>query len=733
MKKFNLFMALMVAMLSFAACNNQTDEPKPTPTPTPEDVPFKVELGEITSSSVTYTVLPSDLEAEYLCVLYSAEIVEEYTKDEYLVETLYQELTEEARTMGMRLVEYMPLIVDKGIIENGTFSNLAPESDYYIIIFGVDAANSYRANTEIIKTKVTTTEIPTIDVSFEIDTTVDGNSAKYTVTPSDNNVIWYFYTLPAATFENYTDPEGYYQMGEQSFLLYCLEMDISRYRQAGYSDNQIMNALFHKGQLTLQAEGLIANCEYINLVAGFTISAEGQIAIASELTTTRYTTGDVKPVDLTFDISVTDIEPTRAAIKITPSDLTQSFCWMCMPWDGVSTAEQIMNSIVAQNGGWMNNGSMIYRGVQDYTGVGSSPYKFSLEAPDTDYYVIAFGYAGGITTEPEMVIFRTASAPAAEDTTFTMKAYNISPYSCNVKLTASEVTTYYYVEICSPSDYNEEQLIQDVNNSFDELFEYNKSYNPAITPAEVLKSYFYRGNQDLAASGLNPETELMGFVYALSTSTGHVVKTHTFENLATTMALGSVTPSVEIIGHYSGNEEAGTIFGNATATNGKAITVVKYGNLEGARSLFTAMLGDDLTNVNNYSDGMIWVNATKYWSSCTVVTPYSFYISEWDLPQTALAYAVDQTGAPGSIGRCYSCATVENKCDIQELRDLVSELNSGKSFTMPHSVVFGAEGISLKVISSEAVELPVVETKAAAIAEPSYMVYPASYIRPFYL
>ena len=51
-------------------------------------------------------------------MLYDAETVEEFTKDEYLVATLYQEFTSEARTKGKTLEEYMPEIVDRGILES---------------------------------------------------------------------------------------------------------------------------------------------------------------------------------------------------------------------------------------------------------------------------------------------------------------------------------------------------------------------------------------------------------------------------------------------------------------------------------------------------------------------------------------------------------------------------------------------------------------------------------------
>ena len=100
-------MLLAAVAVSFASC-----EPTPTPEPEPEPKPgvttFDVQIGEVTSSSVAYTVTPSNLEAEYLCVLYDAETVEEYTRDEFLVQQLMMDLEEDARSKGKTLAEYMP-------------------------------------------------------------------------------------------------------------------------------------------------------------------------------------------------------------------------------------------------------------------------------------------------------------------------------------------------------------------------------------------------------------------------------------------------------------------------------------------------------------------------------------------------------------------------------------------------------------------------------------------------
>ena len=736
MKKINFLMALMMAFtLSFVACNEPEPAPEPDPVPPVKDT-FVVEIGEVTSSSVAYTVTPSDLEAEYLCVLYDAETVEEFTRDQFLVESLMSELEEEARSTGKTLLEYMPSVVDKGAITDGMFNGLAPESRYYIVIFGVDAANNYAANTDVFKTEVTTAAAATLDVTFEIDTVVDGNTATYTVKPSNDNDVWYFYTLPLSTYEAYTDPNTY-AMSEQSFLLYCLQMEIDAYRQAGYNDNQIMNAIFHKGTLTLQAEGLNANTEYINMVAGFFVTPEGQVTIATELTTTTYTTGDAKAKELSFEISVSDIEPMRAAIKITPSNNNDKFCWMCAEWDGVKTAEDVMNEIVSMYGGWMNNGAMLYSGVQDYTGGPGSSYKYRLDAADTDYYVIAFGYAGGVTTEPVMETFHTLPAPSAEDTTFTMTASSISPYGFTVGVTPSESTTYYTFNVMSNDEFaalDVDALAEELNAQFDEILTMSQMFDPNVTVASVLSMYYYRGPYTATASGLAPETSCSGFVMALSPETGHVVKVHTFENVATTTKLGEVAPTVELIGNYSGDEEAGAVFGQPEATKGRSITVVKYGNFDGARTLFGSMAGDDVTNAAVYSDSQLWGQLAGTWQKIDQAQPYSFYLTYWDAPNTAFAYAVDNNGNPGALGRCYSMATAENKGNIEDLKALVEEINAAsKSYALPASVVIREDaGMQFEVKSVE-VELPVAEVKAEVSAPAAPAVKKSNYIRPFYL
>ena len=690
MKKFNWLMMLIAAFtMSLVACETPVEPEPPTPDdPQPEQLTFDVVIENITKSTMTFSITPSDPEAEYLCLLYDAATVEDFTKDEYLVATLYQELTDEASSVGKTFAEYMPEVVDKGAMVSETFQGLAPQSDYYLLVFGVDAANNYRECTPVNKTKFTTADAPVLECTFEVVTKVELNTVSLSVYPSDKEAMWHLFIVPKGMWESYVEDPNGYQMSEQTFYTEYLNSEIQQLLGAGYTEQQVIDALFLVGDKELSAKNLTANATYLYVVAGLVGDTEG-IYVSTDIFTGEFVTGDVAKSELSLEVTVTDIEPMRAAIKIVPSNSTETFCWMCGQWDGKATAEELMNQIVAQYGSWMNNnGAMLYKGIQDYTGGPGSKYKYKLDAPDTDYYVLAFGYAGGITTAPVMETFRTLPGADPMEVDFTMVASNTTPYSTDINITVSDESVYYTGSAISPEGFNEEELVALFNEDFDYIFEQTKAFDPTTTVASVLRQYYWNGNQSLKATGLYPDTELMGFILALDIKTGHVARVIKFEDLATTPSLGSVTPSIELVGYYSGDEEAGSVFGEPLATKGKAITVVKYGNLDGARMLYTTMVGDDCTNNTAYPDTYLWEIAMTYWQACKVNEPYTFYVAEWNAIQTALVYAIDSTGNPAGISRLVTEATAEDKSPVDELKALYDSLTASTS-AVKASVVIG--------------------------------------------
>lgn len=462
-------------------------------------------------------------------------------------------------------------------------------------------------------------------------------------------------------------------MTENYFYEYFFQQDINAYLQAGYSESEIVEALIHSGDLTLEAKGLKEKSTYYYLIAGLILDSEG-IVITTPITKGEYVTKGAEKSSMTFDIEVWDIGQLSASVRITPSNNNEKYCALIQPWDGVTEAQDLMHQLVEQWGGWMDI-MADDKGVVEHSGSNA----FQLPAPDTYYYVIAFGYNGGITTDAYMKTFKTLPGGSVEEVEFTITTNSVSPYGFKMNIKSSDPTIYYLPGACKRENYNEEEFKRLERENFDYIFEETYKFNPSITIAELLDQYYYRGDVSVEVSGLDPDTEIMGYIMVIDIHTADVVRCITFDNVAHTDTLGITAPEVELVGYYSGDDENGTIFNDKSATQGRVITVVKYNNLDNVRTLFTTMVEGDCSNLTTYSDAEIWSLTTGYWTTCSVNQPYTFYLVDWNIEQTALTYATDNSGKVGTIGRLLTLPTADNKGDIEELRELYNSLKETRS------------------------------------------------------
>ena len=676
--------------MAFVACETPEE-----PQPTPQTNDFDVKINSTSRGTVNFSVTPANLDMDYLCVVYEKVEVEEFTRDEFLAESIFQQIRTEAADKGETMNEYMPEVVDRGVIEDATFSGLKSDTEHYIIVFGVDSANDYALITPVTKKEFKTSELPQLECDFEVGTAVKDNSVTFSVNPSDAEMYWYLCTMSVDQYNYYVEDEDGYQMSHEYFYQYYFQQDINALLQQGYSEQQVVNALIHKGALELEAKGLKENTDYYFLIAGLVMDEEG-IVICTDVQRGSYTTEGAAQSAMTFDIKVWDIGQMEASFSITPSNNNDKYCALVAPWDGVTEAQDMMHSLVEQWGGWMDMMAND-RGPVEHSG--SKAMK--LPAADTDYYIIAFGYDGGITTEATMVTFKTLPGGSVEEVDFELSASSVTPYGFTMNVKSSDKTIYYVPGLCKADEYDESIFVGYENEAFDYYLEEYKKFNPTITVAEILDQYYYNGNATLQVSGLQPDTEYLGYIYALDVHTGKVVKCFTFPAFARTSTFSSVAPQIELVGYYSGDDENGSVFNNAEATKGKAITVVKYTNLVDIRTLFTTMVEGDCSNAVSISDGELWQLTSGYWETCKTSEPYTFYLVDWNVVQTALCYATDNNGQLSAMSRLYTCPTAENKGNIEELQRLVAELNAGSAsaFAVPQSLVFGEaqkSGVTIK-------------------------------------
>ncbi len=718
MKRILMYVSLALSLAVMAGCDpvDPTPTPEPEPEPKPEPVlqSFDVAVDAVTKTSMTYTVTPTVLDQEYIAVVKTKESLAEL-QDEEIVEAVFADVKAAAASSGLTFNEKMTAIAVKGVSDKVEITGLAVDTEYSLVVFGVDPAKEWEYTTFPEVADFKTEAIVIKDYSFNVTATVDQNTVSFQVVPSDNNVSWHLLTVTKAMYDNYTNPEGDYKWTKDEFYQAYTDNEISQYLGAGYTEEQTMAAMFLKGEQNLYAEGLNENTEYVYLVAAF--EQEGtMLYIASEVAEGAYATEQVAQSGLTFDVSVTDVEQIRAAIKITPSDLTAPFCWIVQQYDGVSTPTQVMDEIVAANKMWLDMGFMSSYGVQDYTGGPDSPYKYKLDAPDTDYCVIAFGYAGGVTSEPEMVTFRTLPGADPADCTFSAELQSVSTYGFSFSVTPSDATVYYYGDVCLASEYDEAAIVEAVEAGIQEMYDMNVMFNPTLTMSQMIAQYYWNGAAVMDADNLDPDTEYTLYLLALDSKTGKVAKAHVFPSFAKTKPVGTIVPEIELVGYFSGDEEAGSIFGQPDVTAGKCIAVVKYNVDPSATALYSLILEGNGMSVEDYPDDVIMNNYFKFnGQSIDMSQPYSFIVAPWAMEQTVFSYALDANGGLGALDRFLLYPIAEEKGNIADLQALVAELNGQSKATSVDS------SLNISEVSKKPVVTVREKTETVSV-EPSPMV-----------
>jgi hypothetical protein len=209
-------------------------------------------------------------------------------------------------------------------------------------------------------------------------------------------------------------------------------------------------------------------------------------------------------------------------------------------------------------------------------------------------------------------------------------------------------------------------------------------------------------------ANLNPETEYIGYVLTIDTKTGKFARCVYSDVIAKTTPVGTVTPKLNILGVYNGDEEAGSIFGQEDLTAGRPIVAVELTETEGATALYSALTTDAYADVASLSARYIISELRGYWESVNLTVPYHFFVADWDLEHTIVAYAQDANGREGGV----DCAMVKpvTPGDINELKGYVDAVNNAtpSAKALAASLVYEEESKTptLECVWSEEVEAP---------------------------
>lgn len=277
------------------------------------------------------------------------------------------------------------------------------------------------------------------------------------ILPEEKDQTYYFNLVTKATFDAYADDLAL----QQADVLYMTDLATS----LGIPLDQFLLEALLKGDQQMDYLALTPETDYVFYSYG--ISAEGQPLTGVNSYT--FTTPAVEFMDVTFDITATDVTDTSFTLNITPDNDDCFYYYDVMP---ASTYEEYCGGSAANVPAFVESylASLKEEVYSDYTmpqfvtaltrrGATSDSDNFSGLLPEYTYYAFAIGVAndGTIVTNATVVPVMTTESPKNEYSVDTQKISDVS-YEATITASQSEAFAvllerqYYFSESDSDAD-----------------------------------------------------------------------------------------------------------------------------------------------------------------------------------------------------------------------------------------------------------------------------------------
>ncbi|MBQ5899576.1 MAG: hypothetical protein IIW87_06715 [Alistipes sp.] len=399
---------------------------------------FEMEVCDIKTTSCSTKLYPSNKQTPY--IVYMAEVdylISAEIKDENdLFADDYNYFTKMAESTGAsNLKEFMK---EYDIYYTGDsyigWTSMVPDKEYaiyaYAIEFNEDGTDYSLASAVTHEIVVLPTQIFT-DIEFDVKITVDGPKATYEFEP----VNWdgkYFIDIYAEGDYMYRDegttPDDDYCKQVATNWISLIQM----YMQSGYSAETLLDVMCLQGRDSY-SEIKEASTNYCMVFYGIEM-VDGLPQVTTKPYFAHFSTEEVKPSDMTIDISVENCYVRVADICIAPSNDMEQYVATFITTNSIpadkTTNEDIINWLLG-----FDLSSNTYKGTIDTTLVG-------LE-PDTEYTALAFGYYGGVVTT-DLFRYDFKTEPEGECQNKVIDVNITGPYSLLALETAMPDEFYQY-------------------------------------------------------------------------------------------------------------------------------------------------------------------------------------------------------------------------------------------------------------------------------------------------
>ncbi len=398
---------------------------------------FEIEISDIKSTSCTTSFSPSDKETPYIIYMsekdyfYAADIENETDLyyDDY---NTYTKWAKDAGATNLEQFMYANEIVFQGDT-SVTWTGMVPDREYIIYAYAVEFSEDGQDYTLASAVTYQVVILPThtfADVEFDVNITVDGPKATYEFAPVNWDGKYYIEIFAEGEYmyrpEGTTPDDAYCKQLANNWISL-----ITMYMQSGYTAENLLELICLQGPDSYSGIKE-ASTNYCMIFYGIEM-VDGLPQVATKPYFAHFRTEEVKPSDMTIDISVSNCYVRVADIRIAASNDEEPYVATFLKKSDLpayTENQQVIDWLCS-----FNLSGNTYRGTIETTLVG-------LE-PNTEYVALAFGlYGGVVTTDLFRYDFKTDAEGECENSVL---GVNITgPYSLLALETAMPDEFYQY-------------------------------------------------------------------------------------------------------------------------------------------------------------------------------------------------------------------------------------------------------------------------------------------------
>lgn len=465
----------------------------------------------------------------------------------------------------------------------------------------------------------TPTPTPTPDkkAPFKVEVLdITATEARVSVSPEDKATKYYFDILREEYYTEYNE-----QFGFQRFIDNTVK---SLMETNNMTKEEVLSRILSAGDDSYGFTNLKAGSVYYAVAMG----VDNKGLLSTDVVSTKFTTQDAKVSDNTFQIDITKTGYDSVTYSVTPKNSSDKYVlivWNKPVVDSMSSEEFIAHCLKSRSD------------IESYVVSGKQAGTITECFPGRDYYLVVFGYEGGLaTTEVSKAPFTTKSGGDAAQCKFTFEVSSIQYDRAYMKVTPSTKYNVFFWGVVEKTLYEQRSAEMGAHHAMESVLEeslkpFAQDFGNIHDALEMVSSY---GEVSVEGTtyGLQQGTEYIPWAVCIDNN-GKAIADFAMGESFTTKSDTVAECKVSVKGSFFAGDDGLAVVRSTATPDSKCAgfyNVIFQGDLTGA---------ERQTLLNN-------IIRDPYFKNRKVV---EFAKCAWGQPVSAVAVGFDSDGNFGEI------------------------------------------------------------------------------------